>query len=144
MIHAQNIKFARVLDPVSGTGAVTMDDDIDTNGYNHATIVVHVGAIAAAMTALKVQESDDDSTYTDISGATADGGTETDGTTAALPDTADTIHVFNINLVGRKRYLRVVCIRGGTTVMSICGLLTRGEEASNVPATNGAATAITV
>jgi hypothetical protein len=140
MIELQNCKYVNVLDPVSGTGAVTMDNDIDTNGYDYLTVVVSLGAVGAATTALSLSESDDDVTYAAITFADADGGTNIDGSTAAVPGGTDddSIFVFNVNLVGRKRYIRAVMTRGGTaTLVSIVGILSRANESTAVLADRG-------
>ena len=89
--------------------------EIDTLGYNYATIIVNIGATDIAMAALKVQESDTSgSGFADISGADCDGGTDIDGSTAALPSATDdnNVVVFQVNLRGRKRYLDLVATAG--------------------------------
>lgn len=110
---------AAILDNTSLTGIT-----IDAKGAGYAEIILELGATDIAMTVLKVQESDDDSSYDDISGATFNGGKNTDGGTLALPSATDdgqTI-VFQIDMLGRKRYLKVVGTFGdGSTGGFIAG-----------------------
>jgi hypothetical protein len=64
---------------------------------------------------LKLEESDvSGSGYADIPNATFSAGTNVDGVALALPSATDDNqpHVFQVNLVGRKRYIRVVCTFG--------------------------------
>lgn len=109
-------KFAQVIAPtaiVDNASWTTVE--IDTKGFNYATIIFNLGASDIAMTALKVQESDTSgSGFADISGADADGGTDIDGNTAALPSATDdnNLIVFQIDLRGRKRYLDLVATAG--------------------------------
>lgn len=118
MVEAQNSKYAvaiapaAILDDTSATATA-----VDCKDASYCEIVLQLGATDIAVTALKVQESDDDSTYSDVSGATFDGGLNTDGTALALPSATDDNQtcVFQINCVGRKRYLKVVATFGNGT-----------------------------
>ena len=123
----QNGKFVNVLPPVARVdNASYTTTEIDTKGYDAATIIVNLGATDIAMTALKVQESDTSgSGFADISGASFDGGNATDNGTLTLPDTTDdAVYVFQIGLDGRKRYLDLVATAGdgtlGTFASAVC------------------------
>lgn len=109
-------KFVQVIAPVAIVDDASWTTlEIDTLGYNYATIIFNLGATDIAMAALKVQESDTSgSGFADISGADADGGTDIDGVTAALPSATDdgNLIVFQIDLRGRKRYLDLVATAG--------------------------------
>lgn len=74
---------------------------IDRLGFEEALVVVNSGTNGSSGTVnVKVQESDDGSTgWADIAGAAFPQITEAND---------NTIYVGRINLVGRKRYLRVV------------------------------------
>ena len=148
MNHLQNIKVVNNLAPVDNASTSTMDANTDTLGFDYATVLFIFGATNAAPTVMKVQEGDASnlSDAADISGATLDGGEETDGTTAALPDnTDDTVHAIHIDLRGRKRYLRPVMTNGsGTNLISVVTILSKRAEASNVPADSGFGTAVAV
>lgn len=84
---------------------------IDTAGYGKVAIFFALGATDIAMTALKVQESDDSG----MSGAADITGCVYGATSApALPSATDDNKIFGffINLAGRKRYLDVVATAG--------------------------------
>jgi len=97
---------AAIVDNASVTGIA-----IDCAGAGYAEIILELGATDIALTALKVQECDTSGgSYTDVTGATFDGGKNTDAGTLALPSATDdgqTV-VFQIDMLGRKRYLKVV------------------------------------
>jgi hypothetical protein len=145
MIHAQNTKYVNVLDPVSkATGAYTMDNVIDTLGYDYAVVIFHIGAVAGATSELHLEQSDTGSGDWTTAGVTAfdfDGGKESDGTTAALPSATDddSMFVFEVDCRGLQRYLRVEATADGTNLTSCVAILSRAAETSNVPADRGAA-----
>lgn len=125
--HAIAIAPAAIIDNASATATA-----IDTNGYDDVEIILALGATDIAMTALKVQESDDDSTYTDIDDTVVGTATDLDGNTSSLPSATDddSVILFNIDMLGKKRYLKVVATFGdGTTGGYIAGTarLSRGE-----------------
>ncbi|MBW1953957.1 MAG: hypothetical protein JRI66_12915 [Deltaproteobacteria bacterium] len=77
---------------------------IDRVGFEEALVVVHSGTNGAGGTVdIKVQESDDNSTWADISGAAFDQITEAND---------NDIYVGRINLKPRKKYIRVVATVG--------------------------------
>ena len=82
----------------------------DTQGFNEALVVLARGPGASDAAACYMTESDDDSTYTTIAetefGNAACVGI--DGTAIVLGDLgADETVVFSIDLIKRKRYLKV-------------------------------------
>jgi hypothetical protein len=116
MIEAQNARYAVAIAP-----AAILDDatatatPVDGKDASYLEIPVQLGATDIAVTALKLQESDTvDGVYTDIPGATFDGGANADGVPLALPSADDDNkpYVFQVNLVGRKRFVKVVCTFG--------------------------------
>lgn len=144
MNHAAAVKYVNILDPVSGTGAVTMDNNVDTAGYSYLTVVVSTGA-SAGLSALKLQEDDASGfgSATDVAGTTIGTALDIDGGTSTLPSSGDDeIHVINVDLRGKKRYVRPVATRAGTTLCSILGILSKAEEATNVLADRGVNTMV--
>jgi|TARA_R100000149_G_C5880899_1_gene146041 hypothetical protein len=98
---------------------------VDLQGYESATVLVDVGAEGDTLSSsvyfeLSLEESDDDSTYTDVvqadivDGTIASGGIflKLDGTTGGDPDSSGGI--FRVGYVGNKRYIRVVLAKTGT------------------------------
>lgn len=108
----QSVKHVLVTPPAAIVDNASFSTTtIDTAGYGKVAIFFAVGATDIAMTALKVQESNDSgmSSAEDITGCVygASGA-------PALPTADDDNKVFGffINLAGRKRYLDVVATAG--------------------------------
>lgn len=98
---------------------------VDLQGYESATVLVDVGAEGDTLSSsvyfeISLEESDDNSTFTDVAQASIIDGTiaaggiflKLDGTAGGNPDTAGGI--FRVGYVGNKRYLRVVIAKTGT------------------------------
>jgi len=93
---------------------------IDTKGFRFVRINLMIGATDIAMTALKVQEADaasDATTLTsgaDVADLVVGTATTDAGGASALPSaTADnTIQSFEIDMRGRKRYLKLIATIG--------------------------------
>jgi hypothetical protein len=126
---------------IDNTSALTTA--IDTIGFRYCQILVSLGATDIAMTALKVQQSDTDGSYADVTGLVygASGA-------AALPiATSDNgVYVFNIDLRGKKRFLDVVATFGDGSVggfVSILALLFEGEDTPRSATERGFAAELT-
>ena len=98
---------------------------VDLQGYESATVLVDVGAEGDTLSSsvhfeVSLEESDDNSTFTDVAqasiidGTIASGGIflKLDGTTGGDPDT--TGGIFRVGYVGNKRYIRDVLAKTGT------------------------------
>jgi len=98
---------------------------VDLQGYESATVLVDVGAEGDTLSSsvyfeVSLEESDDDSTYTDVAqagiidGTISSGGIflKLDGTANGNPDSAGGI--FRVGYVGNSRYIRVVLAKTGT------------------------------
>tara|TARA_Y100000114_G_scaffold38332_1_gene34007 strand:+ start:592 stop:1056 length:465 start_codon:yes stop_codon:yes gene_type:complete len=98
---------------------------VDLQGYESATVLVDVGAEGDTLSStvffeVSLEESDDNSTFTDVEqagivdGTIASGGIflKLDGTTGGDPDSSGGI--FRVGYVGGKRYIRVVLAKTGT------------------------------
>jgi|TARA_B100001063_G_C16525338_1_gene433697 hypothetical protein len=98
---------------------------VDLQGYEKATVLVDVGAEGDTLSSsvyfeVSLEESDDNSTFTDVAqagivdGTIAAGGIflKLDGTAGGNPDTAG--GVFRVEYVGNSRYIRVVLAKTGT------------------------------
>ena len=141
MIAAQTTKFVNVTPPaaiVDNADFVTAV--IDTAGFSHATIVAYIGATDIAMTALKVQESDDSgmSGPVDVTGLVMGTSNNIEGSASVLPsdDDDNTFQVFEVDLRGRKRYLDVVATAGNGAAGTFCAIFAILSRAEEVPATN--------
>lgn len=143
MNHLATCKYVNMLDPVSiGAAAYTPDNVVDTNGFNYLTVVISVGQ-STAMTALKIIESANSNMSSSSDVAVFGTTLDIDGGTSTLPSgDNDEIHVVNVDLRGRKRYLSFAGTSGGTTVTSVLGILSKGSETTNVLADRGVVTMI--
>lgn len=102
MNHVENSKtVAKVVDGAS------IAHPIDCKGYNHASIDVAyepASTASAVATVLKLQQSDTDGSYADVTGYV--GGT--DFTIPTPASTSETVVVrFDVDLKGKKRFLNV-------------------------------------
>lgn len=143
MIATQNQKIVAITSPaaiVDNSGFVTTA--LDTKGWDYCTIVVQLGASDIAMAALKVQTSDTDGSYADVTGLVYGTSTNSAGSTSALP-TADEdalLFAFHIDLRKVKRYLDLVATAGNGsqgTYLSAFAILSRGAEAPNSASERG-------
>jgi len=136
MNPAQHDKFvsitppAAIVDNASYTTAA-----IDTAGFAYLRVLVYLGATDIAMTALKLQESDDSgmSGAADITGLVYGTSASIAGTTSALPTATDDnkCFAFEVDLRGRKRYIDLVATAGNGdagTFLTAFALLSRAGD----------------
>lgn len=81
---------------------------IDTKGYNSAVALLEVGAVSGNSPTLdvKIQESADNSTWTDIPGAAF--------TQVTVDDNSQVLRIEGLG-TSRKRYLKAVATVGGSS-----------------------------
>ena len=132
--YVNAIPPAAILDDASATAVA-----VNTQGYAQANFLISLGATDIAMTALKVQESDDDSSYADVTGAIFGTSADPTGTTSSLPSATDDNKVFGIfvDLKGRKKYLKLVATFGNGTAGGYCSaicVLTQGSVQNHTAA----------
>ena len=132
----QGVKYINITPPaaiIDNASAATAE--IDRKGFDYLTVVVQLGALDIAMTALKVTESDASGTgHTDITGLVFGTSTLIDGSASVLPLAVsdNQIYVFNLDLRSRKRYIDVTATCGdgaAGTYISILGILSRPDTA---------------
>lgn len=109
---------------------------IDTLGFSHCDIVVHLGALDIAMVAMKVQESNDNGgsdAYADVTGLVFGTSNTIAGVASTLPAATDDnkFYLFSINLQGRDRYLDLVATGGdgaAGTYLTAFAILSNQDE----------------
>lgn len=146
MISNRNNKLVTIRTPqaIVNTGSWTCSI-IDTKGFKYMRVIVVLGATDIAMTAMKLQESNDSG----MSGAADITGT-VGGTDFTLPSATDDDHIFifNINLKGnRKRYIRPVFTTGTGSTGTFLAAVAELSRAESTPATatdRGATTEVSV
>tara|TARA_R110000824_G_scaffold1991_2_gene9702 strand:- start:75 stop:551 length:477 start_codon:yes stop_codon:yes gene_type:complete len=139
MIHAQTTKYVNVTPPVSVSSGALTTASIDTKGFDYCTIVLYGGVMATGYSVFKLQESDTDGSYADVT-ADFDGTSATfglgesnalnsDGTASADPDGTDNVfHVMEIDLKKRKRFLDVSGTAGGTCLTAVFAILSKDNN----------------
>ena len=132
MIHLQNNKIVGDV-PAAAIGATaTATLTIDTLGYDVASVAVLRASNASTVfaNAIKIADSDDNSTYTDVT-ALVGGGTGGFSIPAigATATGSASILKLDVDTKARKRYLRVSYTPGASATVSIVARLGRGEEA---------------
>lgn len=119
MIHSQMCKNVLVTSPgalIDNASATT--NAIDTLGYDYMTVDVILGATDIDITALKLQQSDTDGSYADVTGLIWGTSADIAGTTSTLPSATDDnkIFTFEVDLRGKKRWFDLVATFGNGTV----------------------------
>lgn len=143
MIPAQQNKYVIVTSPAAIVdNASFTTNSIDTAGFDYLTVLVTVGALDIAMTALKLGQSDTDGSYVDVTGAIFGTSTNIDGSTSALPSATDDnkLFAFEVDLRGKKRYFDLTATMGdGSTggFISAVAILSKGETLANTAAARG-------
>ena len=124
MIHAQNVKVVGAVPAAVGTSAVTLT--IDTLGYDYASVSVLRASNASTVFAsvLKIEESDDNSSYSNVSGLVG-------GTDFTIPTVADTASVavvkLDVDTKAKKRYLKVTATPAVSVNTVVTARLSRGD-----------------
>lgn len=147
MLPVENSKSVTKIATADLTTATTHQHSIDTLGFDHASIDVVFEPVAAAGTnsavaiALKLQEGDTTSSYSDI---TAFVGGGAGGFTVPTPgNTSDTNVVrFDVDLRGKSRYLNVYATPQVASVIASNARLSRGEEGPKDATTKGVKAAV--
>jgi hypothetical protein len=136
MNASQHDKFV----PITPPGAIVDNASlttatIDTAGFAYLRVLVVLGATDIAMTALKLQESDNSgmSGAADITGLIYGTSAGIAGTTSALPSATDDdkCFAFEVDLRGRKRYIDLVATCGNGdagTYITAFALLSRASD----------------
>lgn len=115
---------------------------VDRRNFDYANVKLILGATDVGLTVCKLQESDDNVTFADVPGADF-------SVSGVLPASTDSNKVFewDVDLRGRKRYLRpAITVGNGTSgaFVTVLAQLFRGEQAPATPAARGAAQVLTL
>lgn len=130
MIHAQNDKVLATL-PTAAVGATaTSTLTIDRLGYDHVSVSAIRASNASTVFAsvLKVEESDDNSSYSNVT-ALVGGGTGGFSIPAVSDTNSAAIVKMDIDARAKKRYLKVSMTPGASATLGIVAHLSKAEEA---------------
>jgi hypothetical protein len=132
MIYAQTAKYDLVFHPLSIASNATSSGTVDTLGYDFATFIWNMATVANTShypTTMKLEESDDLTTYAALVPFT--GGTATSTSVGfvhpALDSSNSTIWVWNMDLKGHKRYIKATFTPATTMICGCTCQLTRGD-----------------
>jgi len=134
MIHSLLEKVVAAVPVAVGSSAVTMT--IDSLGYDFASVAVLRASNASTVFAsvLKVEESEDNSTYTNVVGLL--GGT--DFTIPVVTDTSvASIVKLDVDTRSKKRYLKVTATPAVSVNVVISARLSRGENSPSTASEAG-------
>ncbi len=128
-----NIKIQQALDPVVATATKT-SAAIDLKGYGCAAVIFSVGNSGDTLSGsvkwtLKLTESDDNTTYTDVGVADM----HNDAATVVIDAPAEDTLAVSFGYKGGKRYLKAVATATGThtngTPMAMLAVLGHAAQA---------------
>lgn len=145
MIHSQNDRVVASV-PTAATGSTaTATMTIDTKGFDHASVTV-IRASAASTTfanALKIEEGDTTSSYSDVTALVAGGvgGFTVPAISVAGTNEASVVKM-DVDTKAKKRYLRVSYTPGASAVVALTARLSRGEDAISSNADAGVLTRV--
>lgn len=131
MIHAQNDRVVAELPTSTTASSGTATMTIDTRGFNYASVNVMRASNASTTFAsvLKVEESDDNSSYSNVAPFVLGG---TGGFTLPAITTAGTalssVVKMDIDCRALKRYLKVSVTPNTTVNVAMTARLSRAEE----------------
>jgi hypothetical protein len=137
MIPVQNYILGIGVNPVDNSSTTTTGPAFDTRangGISQATCIVSLGNVAATMTTLKLEMSNDNSAWVDVTGG---------GFTAPTLTTGDnTLRCAFVNLGNStiRRYLRVNAVSpAGACLISAVWIGTRVGQSPNTATERGVA-----
>lgn len=131
MIQSELMKTVALISPVSATAAATQSGTVDTQGYNHATILTILDTAGTNPTALVLGEGTATNSFTDLAQFIGD-DTSTGFTIPAVDTDNPQIIRFEVDLVQVKRYLELVITPGATQVNSAVCILSQGDTLQTI------------
>ena len=145
MLHLANLKVFIALKQQSETNGGTLtSDNIDTQGHDYVKIIVH-GTTSNNATnnpsVLKVQQADttDATNFADITALVGDGASGFTVPSSPTSTTNTAFAILNVNMNGKKRYLRVLISPVTTQTYSAVAILGRSEVRPSGTSAEGAA-----
>ncbi|NBW21285.1 MAG: hypothetical protein EBR82_76315 [Caulobacteraceae bacterium] len=131
MIHTQNHRVVAELPTAAVGSTATATLTIDTIGYDYCSLAVLRASNSSTTFAnvLKVEESDDNSSYGNVTALVAGGagGFTVPAITAAGTNSVSVVKL-DVDTKARKRYLKVSYTPGASATVAITGRLARAES----------------
>lgn len=132
MLKAQNEKIVGDVSTAAVGSTATATLTVDTIGYDYASFTVVRGNNASTVFAnvLKIEESDDNSSYANVTALVAGGaGGFTMPTIAASATASAAVVKLDVDTKARKRYLKLSYTPGVSVTCAIAARLSRPEVA---------------
>lgn len=123
MIQIENMKTVALISPISATAAATQAGTVDTDGYNHASILTILDTAGTNPTALVLGEGTATNSFTDLAEFVGD----STFTIPAVDTDNPQIVRFEVDLTTVKRYLKLTITPGATQVNSAVCILSQGD-----------------
>ncbi|ASQ10647.1 hypothetical protein [Sinorhizobium meliloti] len=120
------LNFAHTLEPAARTASAN-GAGVDLRGYNSALVQVVAGVWTDGTHTPKLQESDDDSTYTDVAAA------DLLGSFTVIDGADDDAQTFKVGYKGNKRYIRGATTVAGATTGAVYGMIVIRSHANDAP-----------
>lgn len=145
MNHLENSKTVSKIGTADTATNATHQQSVDTLGFSYASIdvifepVVAAGTNSAVALALKLQESDTDGSFSDVTGFV--GGTSFTIPTPANTSDANVVR-FDVSTKGRKRYLNVYATPNAASVIASTARLGKGEDGPDSASKKGVGAAV--
>lgn len=145
MIFGQTMKHVSLIKPVSVATNATQTGRVDTRGFKHCRIAVHLDSQSSTTSApavLKLTEGDADDTNTAAVVAFTGGTATSTSVGFVIPNsgTAPTFVILDIDCRRRKRYLTLSLTSGDAAQLSSAqAILSRGEIQPDTATEVGAA-----
>lgn len=124
---AARVKHVQSLRP-QATTATRTGTGVDTLGYEGVLIVVNAGLRTDGTHTTDIEESDDDSTYTDVAAA------DLQGTEPVINSATTDEQDYEVGYIGSKRYVRVNIAVSGATTGAVLGASVMLAHAKALPA----------
>lgn len=118
---------AQTLAPAARTASAN-GTGVDLQGFESATVLFSTGAITDGTHTPKLQESDDNSTFTDVAAA------DLIGSFSAVTSASGGNAVQEVGYKGTKRYIRVAVTVSGATSGGVYGATIVRGHPRNLPA----------
>lgn len=132
MLKAQNEKIVGDVSTAAVGSTATATLTVDTIGYDYASFTVVRGNNASTVFAnvLKIEESDDNSSYANVTALVGGGaGGFTMPTIAASATASAAVVKLDVDTKARRRYLRLSYTPGVSVTCAIAARLSRPEVA---------------
>ena len=130
MIQIEQMKTVALISPISATAAATQSGTVDTQGYNHASILTILDTAATNPTGMVLGVGSVTNSFTDIPAFVGD---DADGFVIPAIDTDNPQIVrMEVNLTDLERYLELVITAGATQVNSAVCILSMGDTPQTI------------